>query len=281
VIKTLLITNVVLWLLFDVFLGVFTVRGVPVLVYLTQWFALWPLSSPHFYPWQLLTYLFLHGGLWHLFFNMLALWMFGMELEHLWGSRKFLVFYLLCGLAGGITNLVVSPFLGQAAPTIGASGAVFGVLLAFGMLFPDRPIYLYFLLPVRAKYFIAAYIGLELFFGVTGTTDGVAHFAHLGGAAAAALFVLGDRGVLPFREFWDKLRGLRETPHPPGKRYDHGNDVVQDASFFDIRDGRRLDDEEITQEMVDDILDKITRSGYQSLSDEEKRILNDASKKIH
>ena len=281
VIKTLLITNVVIWLLFDVFLGVFTVEGVPVIVYLTQWFALWPTASPHFYPWQLLTYLFLHGGLWHLFFNMFALWMFGMELEHVWGSRKFLAFYLVCGVAGGVTNLIVSPLLGQAAPTIGASGAVFGVLLAFGMMFPDRPIYLYFLLPVRAKYFIAAYIGLELFFGVTGTSDGVAHFAHLGGAAAGALFVLSDRGVLPVRDFWGKLRGLGRSSAPRGTRYDGGNDVVQDVSFFDIRDGRRLNEEEITQEMVDDILDKISRSGYQSLSDEEKRILNDASRKIH
>ena len=112
--------------------------------------------------------MFLHGGFWHLFLNMLALWMFGVELEYTWGSRRFLIYYLLCGLGAGIVNLLVAPLLGQAAPTVGASGAIFGVLIAFGMLFPDRPIYLYLLLPVRAKYFVLGYIALELFYGVTG-----------------------------------------------------------------------------------------------------------------
>ena len=180
VIKGLIVSNVVVWFLFDVLLPPFTLSGMPIFAIVAQYLALWPLGT-HFYIWQPLTYMFMHGGFLHLFFNMLALWMFGMELENVWGSRKFLTYYLVCGIGGALSNLLVAPLLGQAAPTVGASGAVFGVLLAFGMLFPDRLIYIYFFLPIRAKYMVVLWIGLELLYGVTGTTDGVAHFAHLGG----------------------------------------------------------------------------------------------------
>ena len=285
VIKALLIGNTAVWLLFNVLLAPFTVGGTPLLVGFTELFALWPLG-PGFWPWQLVTYMFFHGGFLHLFFNMFALWMFGMELEQLWGSKRFLSFYLFCGIAGGLTNLLVAPLVGSVAPTVGASGAVFGVLLAFGMMFPNRQIYLYFLLPIRAKYFIAAYIGMELFFGVTGTSDGVAHFAHLGGAAAGLLFVLGLRGVIPFGRWWELLRGLFPQRPIQEQRFGRPSQSVREATFFDIRSGHarqaeKKADEEITQEEVDAILDKITRAGYQSLTDEEKRTLNEASRKIH
>ena len=285
VIKALLSSNTAIWLLFGVLLAPFTVGGAPLLYGVTELLALWPLGAG-FWPWQLVTYMFLHGGFLHLFFNMFALWMFGMELEHLWGSRRFLIFYLICGIAGGLTNLLVSPLVGQAAPTVGASGAVFGVLLAFGMMFPNRPIYLYFLLPIRAKYFIAAYIGLELFFGVTGTSDGVAHFAHLGGAAAGLLFVLAMRDVLPLRRWWQLLRGLFPQRPIQEQRFSRPSQSVREATFFDIRSGQARrhetkDGEEITQEEIDAILDKINRAGYQSLTDDEKRTLTEASRKIH
>lgn len=281
VIKLLLISNAVIWLLFGLFLAPFRVDGVPIFYIFSEYLALWPLGT-NFWPWQLVTYLFMHGGFWHLFFNMFALWMFGMELEHTWGSRKFLSFYLLCGVAAGIANLVVSPLVGQAAPTVGASGAVFGVLLAFGMMFPDRPIYLYFLLPIRAKYFIAAYIGLELFFGVTNTTDGIAHFAHLGGAAAGFLFILGERNVIPARAWWARLKSLFLQSSTKDGRFGQRRDGVHEARFHDISSGRsHKDGDEVNQEMIDAILDKINRAGYQSLTEDEKRILNDASRKIH
>ncbi len=281
VIKSLLISNTLVWLLLGVFLAPFSVNGVPIFYLLSEYLALWPLGT-NFWPWQLVTYLFLHGGFWHLFFNMFALWMFGMELEHTWGSKKFLFFYLLCGVAGGITNLIVAPMLGQAAPTVGASGAVFGVLLAFGMMYPDRPIYLYFLLPIRAKYFIAAYIGLELFFGVTSSGDGVAHFAHLGGAAAGFLFILSEKNILPVREWWARVRGLFPAGSPPESRFGRRDGGVHEATFFDITSGRpRNEQKEISQEQIDEILDKINRAGYQSLTEEEKQILNEASKRIH
>jgi len=281
VIKSLLISNTLVWLLLGVFLAPFSVNGVPIFYVLSEYLALWPLGT-NFWPWQLVTYLFLHGGFWHLFFNMFALWMFGMELEHTWGSKKFLFFYLLCGVAGGITNLIVAPMLGQAAPTVGASGAVFGVLLAFGMMYPDRPIYLYFLLPIRAKYFIAAYIGLELFFGVTSSGDGVAHFAHLGGAAAGFLFILSEKNILPVREWWARVRGLFPAGSSPESRFGRRDGGVHEATFFDITSGRPRDEQkEISQEQIDEILDKINRAGYQSLTEEEKQILNEASKRIH
>ena len=282
VIKWLLISNIAVWILFDVLLRQFTFRGVPVFALLEFTLALSPLGSGHFYPWQILTYMFLHGGFLHLFFNMLALWMFGLELEHLWGSRRFLVYYLLCGIGAAVTNLLVAPLIGQEAPTVGASGAVFGVLLAFGVLFPDRPIYLYFLLPVKAKYFVTFYIAWELFLGVTQTTDGIAHFAHLGGAAVGFLYLVrefhlfsrGSKGWTPVGRNAEARQEKRPWRSQPGD--------VREATFFDIHTGKPFeDDDQATQEVIDAILDKISKGGYQSLTEDEKRILNEASKKIH
>jgi membrane associated rhomboid family serine protease len=279
VIKALLISNIAIWLVLDVLLVPFTVGGVPIFAVFSEYLALWPIGT-NFWPWQLLTYMFMHGGFWHLFFNMLALWMFGMELENTWGSRKFLLYYLVCGVGAGLTNLLVAPLIGQSAPTVGASGAVFGVLIAFGMLFPDRPIYLYFLLPVKAKYFIAIYIGLELFYGVTGTSDGVAHFAHLGGAAVGFLYLLSDMNLIPVRSWWTAIRGQRaglwQGPSVTSKT------EVREAKFYDIQTGRPMpDNPEVNQEVIDAILDKISKGGYQSLTDKEKKILFEASKKIN
>ncbi len=281
VLKALLITNVAVWFVLDFFLGPFTLRGVPIFGILAEYLALWPLG-PNFYPWQLLTYMFMHGGFWHVFFNMLWLWMFGMELEHVWGSKKFLVYYLTCGLGAGVANLVVTTLLGQAAPTVGASGAIMGVLIAFGMLFPDRPIYLYVLLPIRAKYFVALVMGFDLFYGVTGTTDGVAHFAHLGGAAVGFLFILSDRNLIPVRRWFSWMRPRRRD-EPTVLQWKYTGADVQDAKYRDIPSGNGKKDSEgdVDQEVIDAILDKISKGGYQSLTEEEKRILNEASKKIN
>ncbi len=280
VLKALLITNVVVWFVLDFLLGAFTLHGVPIFAILSDYLALWPLG-PNFYPWQVVTYMFMHGGFWHLFFNMLWLWMFGMELEHVWGSRKFFWFYLTCGIGAGISNLIVTTLIGQAAPTVGASGAIMGVLIAFGMLFPDRPIYLYFFLPVRAKYFVALVIGFDLFYGVTGTTDGVAHFAHLGGALVGFLFVLAERGLIPVGRWVSRLRPARHAEQ--SYRWGRTDNNVSDAKFYDITTGKPPHDNasDVSQEEIDAILDKISKGGYQSLTEDEKRILNEASKNIH
>jgi len=165
-------------------------------------FALWPPASPQFPGspsfeiWQLLTYGFLHGGLNHLFFNMLALYMFGGDVERLLGSRRYLQYYLACVVGAAIAQLIVVGTMDRSpVPTVGASGGVFGLLLAFGMAFPQRRIMLLFPpIPMPAWLFVTLYGVLELYLGVTGSGQGVAHFAHLGGMAAGYVLLVYWRG---------------------------------------------------------------------------------------
>jgi membrane associated rhomboid family serine protease len=165
-------------------------------------FALWPSASPQFPGapsfelWQLLTYGFLHGGLTHLFFNMFALYMFGGEIERLLGSRRFLIYYVACVIGAAVAQLVVvSNVTMPPIPTVGASGGVFGLLLAFGMAFPQRRIMLLFPpIPMPAWLFVTLYGLLELYLGVTGSGQGVAHFAHLGGMVAGYALLVYWRG---------------------------------------------------------------------------------------
>lgn len=155
--------------------------------------ALWPLG-PQFMPWQLVTYAFVHGGLTHLLFNMFALYMFGSDLERVWGTRRYLTYYGICVLSAAATQLVFSAITGAPNPTVGASGGVFGLLLAFAMVFPQRVIVpLFPPIPMRAPVFVAVYGAMELLFGVTGTLQGVAHFAHLGGLAGGYLLMRAGR----------------------------------------------------------------------------------------
>jgi membrane associated rhomboid family serine protease len=189
--RTLLVLNVAIFALQYV-MGPFLLR----------WFALWPPASaqfpgaPGFEVWQLLTYGFLHGGLTHLFFNMFALYMFGGEIERLFGARRFVTYYLVCVVGAAIAQLVVISNLdSRPVPTVGASGGVFGLLLAFGMAFPQRRIMLLFPpIPMPAWLFVTLYGLLELYLGVTGSGQGVAHFAHLGGMVAGFVLLLRWRG---------------------------------------------------------------------------------------
>ena len=145
-------------------------------------FALWPLYSGYFQPWQLFSYGFLHGSFNHLFFNMFALWMFGLSVEKIWGSRKFAEYFLICVLGSGLIQLLVQYLSGNIYPTIGASGAVFGLLLAYGVMWPNNKLILiFFPVPIKAKWFVLIYGVAELIFGVTGVMPQVAHYAHLGG----------------------------------------------------------------------------------------------------
>jgi membrane associated rhomboid family serine protease len=162
-----------------------------------EYFALWP--GTRFIPWQLVTYGFIHGGFAHLFFNMFALWMFGSQIELAWGTRRFLIFYLACVLGAAVTQLVVATLSGQLYPTVGASGGVFGLLLAFGMMYPNRQLLLLFPpIPIKAKYFVAGYGMIELSLGVFGLEEGVAHFAHLGGMLVGFLLIQYWRHHWPF-----------------------------------------------------------------------------------
>ncbi len=139
--------------------------------------------------WELFTYLFLHGGITHLLFNMLALWMFGMDLERDWGSKRFLRYYFLCGVSAGLTVVVAGLLFGDAyARTIGASGAIYGVLLAYGVLYPDRTVLFFFLFPMKAKYFVMIIGGIVFLNSFQGGGN-VSHVAHLGGMVFGYLFL--------------------------------------------------------------------------------------------
>ena len=154
-------------------------------------FALWPLGSGMFHAWQLLTYAFMHGSVAHIFLNMFALYMFGRTLETYWGSRRFVGYYLVCVLAAGLTQLAVQNASGSVEPTLGASGGVFGILLAFGWYFPKQRLFIIPIpIPLPAWLFVTLYALVELFFGLTGKQQDVAHFAHLGGMLGGAVCIL-------------------------------------------------------------------------------------------
>jgi membrane associated rhomboid family serine protease len=189
--RNLIIANVLAFLLQEVLGDGFTTL-----------FALWPVASGFFMPWQVATYAFLHGGLMHLAFNMYGLWMFGSELERIWGARRMAVFYGASVLAAAAAELAVSAVIGNPSPTVGASGGLFGLLIGFAMLFPQRRIVLLIPpIPMPAWVFVALYGALELFLGVTGTASGVAHFAHLGGLLGGWLVIRYWRGQAPFGSF--------------------------------------------------------------------------------
>lgn len=187
VVKTLLSINIAVFLLgwLNADLG----------ARMLEWFALWPLNSPgylrsggyifatpEFYPWQVISYSFLHGGWAHIFFNMYALFLFGSVLEKIWGWKRFCLYYFVCVLGAAIAQLIVT--YGKAVPTVGASGGVFGLLLAYGVFFPRVRLQLMFPpIALEARWFVLIYGLLELTLGVSGTQSGVAHFAHLGGMA--------------------------------------------------------------------------------------------------
>ena len=169
------------------------------------WFALWPPTTgpsfgPDFQAWQLVTYSFLHGNLAHIFFNMFALYMFGSDIERLFGSRFYLAFYFASVVSAALTHLLVTGLMGAPPyPMVGASGGVYGLLLAFGLYFPRRTVVLIFPpIPMPARVFVMVFAAIELFLGVTGTAAGVAHFAHLGGMLGGWLMIQHRRNRFPF-----------------------------------------------------------------------------------
>lgn len=304
IIKALLIINVAVFLL-EGLLGSFALGEVPLGYYINEYLALQPIGEDifgpgsSFYPWQLITYQFMHGGFFHLFFNMFALWMFGIEFEQMWGSKKFLTYYLLCGIGAGLIQVFISD-----APTVGASGSVYGLLLAFGVTFPDRKIFMFPLfIPISAKYFVMIFAGIELLSGIYSANSGIAHFAHLGGAATGYLLIkFGDQFKIfqAMDSFWNGLSNL--IGNKPNRPSSGGGGYRPNVHSFTSQSAWRetktstqsqasqqassykksyvIDGEEITQNKIDDILDKISASGYGSLSEKEKFILNELSKRL-
>jgi membrane associated rhomboid family serine protease len=211
-----------------------------------------------FWLWQLATYMFLHGGLWHILMNMFILWMFGAELERTWGSREFLKFYLIAGIGAGLVSVILAALGLTFAHTaiIGASGAIYGILVAYAMLFPDRYVYIYFLIPVKVKYLVIFLVAIEFFSRFQ--ADGVAHFAHLGGALIAFLYLKYEwrwrlRRWSP-SELYNKMKAKQMA-----KRHEDGIKIMEE---------------------VDQILDKINKIGYNNLTRREKKILEKASDRL-
>lgn len=319
VIKALLISNIGIFL-FQMFFGSLMIGGNDLENWIVRYGALFPVGSYFFELWQPFTYMFLHAGFSHVLFNMFALWMFGIQLEHQWGSKKFLIYYIVCGLGGAAAHMIISPLMGGGAniPLVGASGAIFGVLAAFGLMFPDQMIYFYFLFPVKAKYFVVGYMALEVIseFG-GGTPDNVGHLAHLGGAVVGILYIIIDMGLpqlmgklrsQPRNDPWgdqgsSNNRWSQSSSNGNNIRNDGGgffhrtkqqDDEPIDAEYYDINEepqrgtATRGSDTRndvrrgrvISQEEIDRILDKIADSGYQNLTEEERQILLEASRRM-
>jgi membrane associated rhomboid family serine protease len=276
---------------------------------LTDWGALHFFMASDFHVYQFITYQFLHGGFTHLFFNMFALWMFGCVIENVWGPKKFIFYYIFCGVgaglcqemvqyisfaADGLTSLDPEQILnvnGQRlmsvdqimnlSSTIGASGAVYGILLAFGMTFPNERIFIFPLpIPIKAKWFVAIYAIIEFVSAMSSVGDGVAHMAHIGGMLFGFLLILYWRkrpnsyfNVDATRQFFDKWSRTSRTSHTGETSYTSSNTTYsrpEDDMEYNARKKAR-------QEEIDKILDKIRVSGYDSLSKEEKRRLFEAS----
>jgi membrane associated rhomboid family serine protease len=180
IVKNLIIINVI------VFIAQLTMKQYD----LTNLFALRPFNAG-FEPYQIATHMFAHGGTFHIFFNMFSLWMFGRILENVWGPKRFLLFYLICGVGAALFHLVIEYMTGGYSAAIGASGAIMGIFAAFAYLFPNTELYIMFIpVPVKAKWALIGMVALDLFGGVGMYSDGIAHFAHLGGALTGFILVL-------------------------------------------------------------------------------------------
>jgi membrane associated rhomboid family serine protease len=297
IVKNLLIINAIMYLA----TVAFATRGID----LSEVLGLHFVTSHGFAIWQPITYMFMHGNFWHLFFNMFALWMFGAALENSWSAKRFLLYYMVCGVGAGLIQMLViglkiyslsqhfSPeviqiiqengaqilnqgknYVGEMgslnaainAVTVGASGSVFGLLLAFGMMYPNSVIYIYFLLPLKAKWFVMIYGVIELFYGITGTSDGIAHFAHLGGMLFGFLLILyWNKGNRFFKLRIPAFKKKRNRKYTVSSNYHYENHYISDEEYNYQK--------KLKEEKLNHILDKISKSGYESLTQEEKEFL--------
>lgn len=240
--------------------------------FFVEWFAFRP-SRILTRPWGALTYMFLHAGFWHVFINMLMLFFFGMPLERRWGSREFIKYYLLCGLGG-----VALSFVFQSSSIIGASAAVYGLMLAFAMTWPDAPIYIWGIFPVKAKWLAAFLFVVSTLSAFGGGGDGIAHFAHLGGLVTGFVYLRTDWRA----PGWLRGRGTAGTSRPGGgfgSGKTPGRRPTRPEGSSGARGGWRRADEEALLDEVDAILDKISRSGMQSLTPGELELLNEVSRR--
>lgn len=247
------------------------------LAFWADWFGLNPrLVFTRFHIWQPVTYMFLHAGFWHVGLNMLMLWMFGSELERIWGYREFLRYYFITGIGAGLFSLI--PYLmavltgsGAVPSIIGASGAVYAILLAYAMTYPERRVYVYFFMPIKVKYLMLI-MGIITFMSV-GNGDGISHITHLGGLVVGWFYLKRSgryRRVdlnLPWRKWLRHLGDLF-------------NIRVVSSDSPRKQDWHKVDDEKGMRSEMDILLDKITKVGYENLSNTEKRRLLELSGKL-
>ncbi len=252
-VKRLIIANTVMFLV---------LIAVPVL---TQWLAFIP-ALTFLRPWTLITYMFVHAGFFHLFFNMLILFFFGPPLEGMWGGREFLRFYLVSGLGGAI----LSYFFAFQSAIVGASGAIYGVMLAFAMNWPNMHIHIWGILPVKAKWLVGFLTALSVAALIGGAQDGTAHWAHLGGFAAGFFYL----------KFNDQLTSRVDRLRNFVSRRKLQIDKATSTGGADDAPGKapRREEDRVLDE-VDRVLDKISTSGLQSLSEEEVQLLDEVSKR--
>lgn len=213
------------------------------------------LFTQSFFIWQPVTYMFLHGGFSHVFFNMFALWMFGTELENQWGTKFFLKYYFVTGIAAGILSALVQP--NSQIPIIGASGAIYGLLLAFALMYPNRIVYFNFLIPIKVKYFVMIFAAIELFSSMGNGGDGVAHFTHLSGMIFGYLYLL-----------WRD----RKKKKTPSKRFK----IVWNSKSKNPKKTHVFRNE---KDELQSLLNRINKDGYASLSENEKERLLDLTDK--
>ena len=208
------------------------------------------------YIWQPFTYMFLHGGIWHLFINMLVLWMFGSEIERYWGRKEFLGFYFITGVGSGILTALFS--LDSTIPVVRASGAIYGVLLAYGLMFPNRVIYLYFFIPVKVKYFVLFIGGIAFISSFTNSASAVSHLTHLSGMVIGFIYMKSNVRISNLSDSVNNFKIKRQVKKAEKVRRSYDNVMHE----------------------VDIILDRINEVGYENLTEDEKQRLEEASKVI-
>jgi len=213
------------------------------------------------YVWQMFTYMFVHANFSHIFWNMFILWMFGMEIENYWGKKRFYQFYFLTGVGSGIITFLFS--LHSSIPVVGASGAIYGVLAAFALLFPERKIYFYFLIPIKAKYFVLI-MGVITFFSTFGAGTGISHLTHLGGLVIGFVYLKRFDILSWIRKGLPRIR-IR-NPFKKWFREKQMRTKTEKTEFH-------YDTDDTLREEVDRILDQINERGYDSLSEDDKRTL--------
>ena len=243
-----------------------------------QFFGLSLKVFQEFKIWQFFTYMFLHGGWLHILFNLLTLWMFAGSLEEIWGSKLFLKYYIYCGVGAGIFITAMNFYTGSSLPTIGASGALYGILLAYGMNWPNREVLLYFLIPVKIKYLVLVFGLIEFFGTINPSGSGISHIGHLGGLISG--FILLKFFKLPQKS------SSRASSSSAGAASKNRSSSDKDGNFVSTffkkkrlkKKKREIEQRIEAKEIIDALLEKIARSGMSSLTSEEKKNLEWARK---